>query len=164
MLTIFCQKSTKFCIVRTLWFYSNFTSMWSKYTNQIILINNSISNGKIKCPIGKSILAANLPLKLFRATVAYADIGSLKSLHTFLKNVCTIYKWNLNKIVLSKLHEIRRFLTKKPVFFLQPFLTKSWRHFGRRFGKWNYFLMLTFNLKTIIFQCSKNYGTPTLVT
>ena len=25
-------------------------------------------------------------------------------------------------------------------------------------------LMLNYNLKTIIFQCSKNYGTPTLVT
>ena len=34
----------------------------------------SISNAIIKCPIGKSIFAVNLPLKLFRATVAYADI------------------------------------------------------------------------------------------
>ena len=30
------------------------------------------------------IFAVNLPLKLFRATVANADIESLKSLHTFL--------------------------------------------------------------------------------
>ena len=52
--------------------------------------NVSISNGNIKCVIEKSVFAANLPLKLFRATVANADIGSLKSLHTFLKNVCTI--------------------------------------------------------------------------
>ena len=29
-------------------------------------------------------MAVNLLLKLFRATVANADIGSLKSLHTFL--------------------------------------------------------------------------------
>ena len=47
--------------------------------------NVSISNGNIKCPIGKSLLAVNLPLKLFRATIANADIGSLKSLHTSLK-------------------------------------------------------------------------------
>ena len=46
--------------------------------------NVSISNGNIKCPIGKSIFTVNLPLKLFRGTVANADIGSLKSLHTFL--------------------------------------------------------------------------------
>ena len=41
-----------------------------------------MSNGNIKYPIGKSIFAVNLPLKLFPATVANADIGSLKSLHT----------------------------------------------------------------------------------
>ena len=44
--------------------------------------NVSISNGNIKYPIGKSIFAVNLPLKLFRATVANADTESLKSLHT----------------------------------------------------------------------------------
>ena len=36
-------------------------------------------------PIGKSLFAVNLPLKLFSATVANAGIGSLKSLHAFLK-------------------------------------------------------------------------------
>ena len=44
--------------------------------------NVSISHGNIKHPIGKSIFAVNLPFKLFPATVANADIGSLKSLHT----------------------------------------------------------------------------------
>ena len=44
--------------------------------------NVSISKFYIKYPIGKSIFAVNLPLKLFPATVANADIGSLKSLHT----------------------------------------------------------------------------------
>ena len=47
--------------------------------------NVSISNGRIKYPIEKSIFAVNLPFKLFPATVANADIESLKSLHTFLK-------------------------------------------------------------------------------
>ena len=37
-----------------------------------------ISNGNIKFPIGKSNFALNLPLKLFRATVADADIGKSK--------------------------------------------------------------------------------------
>ena len=41
-------------------------------------------SSNIKYPIGKSIFAANLPLKLFHSTVANADIGSLKSLHIFL--------------------------------------------------------------------------------
>ena len=58
---------------------------------------------RVKYRIGKSIFAVHLPLKLFRATVANADIGSFKSLHPFLKNV---WNTNLNKIVWSKLHEI----------------------------------------------------------
>ena len=43
----------------------------------------SISNGNIKYPIGKSIFAENLPLKLFRVAVANADIESLKS-HSYI--------------------------------------------------------------------------------
>ena len=46
--------------------------------------NVSISNGNIKCLIGKSIFALNMPLKFFRATIANTDIESLNSLHTFL--------------------------------------------------------------------------------
>ena len=46
--------------------------------------NVSISNGNIICPIGKSIFAVNLTLKLFRVTIANADIESRKSFHTFL--------------------------------------------------------------------------------
>ena len=42
----------------------------------------SVSNGNIKCPVGNSFFAENLPLKLFRATVAIADTESLESLHT----------------------------------------------------------------------------------
>ena len=38
-------------------------------------------NGNTKCPIGKSIFAV-LSFKLLRATVANADIGNLKSLHS----------------------------------------------------------------------------------
>ena len=44
-----------------------------------------ISNGNIKYPIRKSIFALNLPLKLFPATGANAEIESLKFLHTFFK-------------------------------------------------------------------------------
>ena len=42
----------------------------------------NVNNGNIKCPVGNSIFAENLPLKLFRATVANADSESLKSLRT----------------------------------------------------------------------------------
>ena len=45
---------------------------------------NSNVSININCPIGKSIFAVNLTLKLLRATVANTDIGSLKFLHTLL--------------------------------------------------------------------------------
>ena len=56
--------------------------------------NVSISNGYIKYPIGKSIFADNLPLKLFPATVANAEIGSLKSLHTLFDNMLVQFEQN----------------------------------------------------------------------
>ena len=61
----------------------------------------------IKYPIGISVFAENLPLKLFPAAVANADIGSLKSLHT-------LFDKYLNHI--NTLHEILSFLTKNQVF------------------------------------------------
>ena len=73
----------------------------------------SMSNGNIRYPIGKSIFAVNLSSKLFSLTTANADVGSLKShLHTLLKNICITCRWNFNKIVWSKIHEILSFLTK----------------------------------------------------
>ena len=41
----------------------------------------SASNGNLKYPMGKSIFAANLPLKLFHSTISSADTGSPKSLY-----------------------------------------------------------------------------------
>ena len=43
----------------------------------------SVSNGSIKCPIGKSIHTVNFPLKLYRSTVGNADTASFKFPHTF---------------------------------------------------------------------------------
>ena len=46
-----------------------------------------------------------------------------------------LVEFEQNRMVETKLHEILSFLTpkKKKRVFLKPFLTKSWRHFGRRF-------------------------------
>ena len=46
------------------------------------ICTSNVSNGNLKYPIGKSIFAVNLPLKLSRATVVNANTESLKSLHT----------------------------------------------------------------------------------
>ena len=64
-------------------------------------INVSISNGNIKKPDRKINFAVNLPLKLFSATVPNADIGSLKSLDTFLKECLyhMLVKFEHNRIV-----------------------------------------------------------------
>ena len=127
--------------------------------------NVSISNGNIKYLIGKSIFVVNLPLKLSDAIVDNADIRSLKSLHTLFDKYLNhiLVKFEQNRIVQTT----RNFelFDKKPGF-LKPFLTKLWRHFGRRFCSWNNCLMLNywFPVLTTIFQCSENYGSPTRVT
>ena len=77
-------------MVQTIRFCSNFCNMWSRYLSNNVwrdfrLLMSASAMVYIKCPIGKTLFAVNLPLKLFRTTVANADIGSLKPLHTFLK-------------------------------------------------------------------------------
>ena len=47
-------------------------------------VSAMVTHGNINYPIGRSIFAVNLPLKLFRDTIVNADIESLKFLHTFL--------------------------------------------------------------------------------
>ena len=61
------------------------------------------SNGNIT--IGKYFFAVNMPLELFPATVANADIGNVKSLHTFLKNYFYHTLVKFDQIVQTKLHE-----------------------------------------------------------
>ena len=79
--------------------------------------NVSISNGNIKCPIGKSIFAVNLPLKRFCATVANADIEGLKSLHTlfdkYLDHILVKFKQNR---VIRNIQNFELYDKKKLVF------------------------------------------------
>ena len=93
----------------------------------------SNNNGHIKYLIGKSFFGVYLPLKPFPATVANADIKSLNALHTFLKE-CLYH-------MLVKFEQNFLLFDKKPGF-LKPFLTKRWRHFGRRFYTLNNCFML----------------------
>ena len=64
----------------------------------------SVSNGKLKYLIGKSIFALNLPLKIFRVMVANANtesLKSLKSIHTLFYTYldCMLTKFEPNRIV-----------------------------------------------------------------
>ena len=68
--------------------------------------NVSVSNGNLKCPIGKSIFAVNLQVKLFYATVSNADTGSLKAQHTlfdtYLDHILARFKPNCMVRIVQK--------------------------------------------------------------
>ena len=85
-LTIFCQKAQNFAYFRSHEFVTIslacVANTYQKCIEKFWTSNFSISNGNITCPIGKSILAVNLTLKIFRAAIANVDIGSLKFIHT----------------------------------------------------------------------------------
>ena len=81
----------------------------------------SVSNGSIKCPIGKSIFTVNLPLKLYCATVANADTASLKFLHTLFNTYWNhmLAKFEANRMVQNV--QNCEFFNKKPVSFEEHF-------------------------------------------
>ena len=91
LFTIFCQKAQYlYCLDHMILFkfHQHEVQILIKYCmDRLWTFNVSINNGNIKCLIGKIIFPINLPLKLFCGNAANADIGSLKSLHTFL-NKC----------------------------------------------------------------------------
>ena len=115
----FLPKCSKFWMCRNIRFCSNLTSMWSKYLPnnvwRVFRLHMSVSVN-IKCPIGKSIFVVNFPLKLLRVTVANADTGSQKTLHTFLLCIWSTCWTSLNQIVWSKMYKILSFWTKTRVF------------------------------------------------
>ena len=104
-------------------------------------------------PIGKSIFAVNLLLKLSPATVANADIGSLTTLHTLLDRYLDhmLVKCERNCMV----------QTTRDFYFLNFFFNQFWQSAD---CSWNNYLMPNKNLQTTICQCSKNYGIQTRVT
>ena len=111
-----------------------------------------------KMPDRKINFCINLPLKLFRATVANADLGILKSLQTILKTCLyhVLVKFEQNRTVQTT----RNFelFVKKTGFFISIF-DKELTPFLKTFVS----LKLLFNAKlliirTIIFQCSKKHS------
>ena len=91
----------------------------------------------------KIISAVNLPLKLIRATVVNADIGSLRSLHTFL--IFFFFFFTHTSEIWTKSYG--------------PNYTKFWAFRQKKKS-----LMQIINFKTTIFQCFKNDGSPAHVT
>ena len=133
--TTFLSKSSKIL-------YSSDHTMLFKFHQHVVQMLINI-NGNIKCPIGKSIFAVNWPLNRFRATIANTDIESQKYLHTFLTKCLyhMLVKFEHIRIVPTT----RNFeLFDKKSGFLKSFLTKRWRHFGRRFWSWINYLLLNY--------------------
>ena len=87
-----------------------------------------VSNGNIKCPIGKLIFAVNLPLQLFRVTVANFDTGSLKFFHTifdtYLNHMLTKFEPNrmARNVQNFELFGKKTFLTQVLTPFYKTFL------------------------------------------
>ena len=160
------SKSSKFHVVWTIRFCSNFTGIWYKY-----LVRNVWRDFRLPISVlameARKMFNGKLSAKidfLIGHFYVYADtdIESLKSLHKLFDKYLDhmLMKFEQNHIV----HTIQNFvlLDKNGL----QFLTKCWRHFGRRSCDWNNCLMLKIDLETIIiiiFQCSKNYGSPTRV-
>ena len=86
----------------------------------------------MKCPIGISIFTLNLPLKLLRATVANANTGRYKSLHTFFDTYLNhmLAKFEQNRIVRS----VQNFeLSNKKTEFLKTIFDKALTPFCKTF-------------------------------
>ena len=103
----------------------------------------------------------DLPLKPFRATFANADTGSLQSLHTLFHTHMhhILAKFEPNRII-QNVHTVELF-DKKRVFkiifdkTLTPFCKTLFQYLKQLFYS---------RLLELLFQCSKNYGSPTSVT
>ena len=108
--------------------------------------------------------------RAFYVTIADADIGSQKSLHTLFD------KYLVHMLVQFEQNRMVRIIQNFDLFFfLQKMVNPFWQSVdailedvfcdrNNCFCDWNNYLMLKYNLKTIIFHCSKNYGSPTRVT
>ena len=181
-LTIFCQKAQNYVLFAQYDFAQISTACglkhlaimyWETFDTDV-----SISSYNIKYPIGKSIFAVNLPSELFRVTVANADIGSIKSLHTliwklFVPHANKIWTksygpnytkfwafWQKKKTKQNKTKtKTNKNKNKNTGFFKTIFdkqLTPCWKTF-----MW---LKQLFSFQTTSFQCFKNYGSLTRVT
>ena len=84
---IFLSKRSKFCIVRTIRFCLNFTSIWFKY-----LLNNvwsfSKNNGKIKYAIEKSSFSVDMKLRLFCVTITIKLMLTLEVYSLSMHLIC----------------------------------------------------------------------------
>ena len=120
-LTIFCQKAQNFVHLLPYDFVqispacgpNNYQIMYG----EILDFRCQRQYVNIKCLIGKSICAENLPLKLFRPSVANADTEINFSMHYLIRSWTLCWR-NLNQIVLFEMYKILSFFEKSQFFKL----------------------------------------------
>ena len=112
------SKSSRFHVLWTIRFCSNFTSMWSKYFSNNVwrdfwlpmsafaTVAWKSYNGKFTAKIVFSLGYFTLPLLMLTLEVCSFSIH-------YLPSIWTTCWWNLNKIVWSELYKIWSFFAKK---------------------------------------------------
>ena len=150
---VFCQKKKKkkkkpsrFRVVWTMQFCSNFTSMWSKYLSNNVwrdfwLPMSALATVAGKNFNGKFTAKFDFPhARVFYITIVDGDIGSLKSLHTlfdkYLDHMLVKFEQNRMGWTIQNFELFgKKWLT---------ILTKFWRHFERRYCDRNNSLMINY--------------------
>ena len=163
---LFCQKSSKFRVVWTIRYCSNFTSMCYKHSlrkvwRDLRLLMSALMTVAGKSFNGKFTPKFDFPIGHFMLSLLILTLKVLSLSIHYLISIWTTCWWNWNKIVWSELYRILIFLTKKMV-----------NHFWQNVDailedvsvNETIIWCQTINQETIIFQCSKNYGSPTRVT
>ena len=144
----FLSKSSKFRVVWTIRFSSNFFIIWYKH-----FVRNRWRDFRLPAPVlatvarksvnGKFTVKIDFPIdRAFYVIIAVADIQSLKSLHTLFDKYLAhrLVKYERNRMVWT----IHNFVLFDKKLVNTEFLTKYWRHFGGRFWDWNNCLMLKY--------------------
>ena len=115
--TWFFVKSSKFCILRTIRFCSNFTSMWSKYLSNNVWRDFRLPMSPLATVAGKSFnskLTAKIDFLLgyFIVQLLMLTLEALSLSIHYLISIWTTCRWNMNKIVWFKLYKIFELIDK----------------------------------------------------
>ena len=162
---LFVKKPSKCRVVWTIPVCSNFTNMWSKYLSNNVWRDLRLSMTALATVGGKSFngyFTAKIafPIGYFILPLLMSTLEVWSPTIHYLISIWTTCWWNLNKIVWSELC--------KSLTFWHKMVDHFWQSIDTILEDISVTLLLVWckiiNLKTIIFQCSKNYGSSTCVT
>ena len=147
MVNHFLSKNSKFFIVSTLWFCSNYACVPNTSLSNNIWRDFTLSCTTLHFFCRKFVVKTSL-LPVLMLTLEVYNIKSLNK-KNFVPHTSKIWTKSFDR-------NYTKFWTFDKRWFLTPFLTKRWCHFESCFCSWNNCLMLRYYFQTNIFQCSKN--------